>query len=646
MLPLWAVSLLWGCGGGWEQPQGEVPPGFRNLHDSVGMVGMQVCRSCHADVYESYIKTGMGRSFAPAVRERSSAEFGAHAAAVYDRKNDLYYRPFLQNDSLYIQEFRLWGRDTIHSRTEKIDFIIGSGHHTNSHLFWRNGYLHQAPITFYVQERRWDLAPGFEEYNERFGRWIASECLTCHNHYPKPVAGSENRYADIPLGIECERCHGAGGLHVREKLAGKLVDTAKGIDYSIVNPRHLPIELQMDLCQRCHLQGVAVLQPGRSFYDFKPGMALSSVFDVYLPRFADSHERFIMASQADRLRLSACYLQSGQLSCISCHNPHQDVHAKDKNRYNSSCTGCHHKGGSSKLAECSLPAAERAPYGDDCVRCHLPRSGSIDIPHVTISDHNISKSTALRRPDERGKPISPQERQAVARFLGLENLTNPRAGDLDYARGYLALYDKFVAEPYVLDSAGLRLRRVPDTEPGKRAVELHYWFARQAYPELLSAAARLPAKTPDEAWTEYRLGEAHYKLQQWQAAARHFRTAAEAMPEHLDFREKWGLALARCGDLEAAKTQLQAVLEAYPQRPLALTNLGFIYAQQNLQPIALQYYERALAADPDYEQALLNSAALLLRGGKAEQARERLRRLLQRQPQHAQALELWKLLGG
>ena len=319
---------MWFC-----SPEGEdnTANKFLNLNDSVEFVGMQMCRSCHNNVYDTYIHTGMGQSFGKADPLKSAASFDEHSV-VYDKTLDFYYKPFFKDSVMYVLEFRLNGNDTTHKRLEKIDYIIGSGHHTNSHMINRNGYLYQAPITYYTQDQKWDLAPGYESgNNQRFDRTIMSECLTCHNHTPTPASGSENKYHKIPLGIECEKCHGAGGLHVKEKLLGNHVDTSKFIDYSIINPKHLSIDLQMDLCQRCHLQGVAVLNSGKTFYDFKPGMKLSEVMNVFLPRFSDSDKRFIMASQADRLQMSDCFKISGKLSCINCHNPHHDVHSTSKN---------------------------------------------------------------------------------------------------------------------------------------------------------------------------------------------------------------------------------------------------------------------------------------------------------------------------
>ncbi|MBK7964483.1 MAG: hypothetical protein IPK10_03695 [Bacteroidetes bacterium] len=91
-----------------------------------------------------------------------------------------------------------------------------------------------------------------------------------------------------------------------------LIDTSKYIDYSIVNPSKLPIDLQFDLCQRCHIQGNVVLNEGKSFFDFKPGMKLSEVMNVFMPVYKDNEEQHIMASHAERLKLSKCFWQFRQ----------------------------------------------------------------------------------------------------------------------------------------------------------------------------------------------------------------------------------------------------------------------------------------------------------------------------------------------
>ena len=243
---------------------------WRNVYDtSAHYVGMQTCRGCHEPIYETFIQTGMGQSFGLATKEKSAADFTPAHAIVYDSALDYYYKPYWDHDSFYIMEFRVEDGDTVHKRVQKVNYIVGSGQHTNSHIFNTNGYLYQAPVTFYTQKHKWDLAPGFEKgASSRFQRLIELECMSCHNGYPDFVSNSENKYNLIKTGIDCERCHGPGSIHVAERQNNKPFDTSKGPDYTIVNPRRLPTELQNNVCQRCHLQGIAVLNDGKTFYDF------------------------------------------------------------------------------------------------------------------------------------------------------------------------------------------------------------------------------------------------------------------------------------------------------------------------------------------------------------------------------------------
>ena len=190
---------------------------------------------CHYDIHQSYMQTGMGQSIALSSKEKSAAILDENAVVI-DIYSGFSYHPYWNGDTLYLKEFL-----TAHKRIENIDYIIGSGHHTNSHLWQENGYLHQLPFTYYTQDGTLDLPPGFEQgNNSRFSRKIGLECMSCHNAYPDFIMGSENKYNHIPEGIDCERCHGAGGEHLKRMMAGELVDTSKYIDYSIVNPENFP----------------------------------------------------------------------------------------------------------------------------------------------------------------------------------------------------------------------------------------------------------------------------------------------------------------------------------------------------------------------------------------------------------------------
>ena len=124
---------------------------YLNHNDSVSYVGKETCKQCHFDIYNSYMETGMGQSFAVATKSKSVLA-DSNNPLIYDEIKNLYYQAIWKSDSLYILEFRLTNKDTTHNLLQKIDFVIGSGQHTNSHIFSINGYLHQAPYTFYTQQ--------------------------------------------------------------------------------------------------------------------------------------------------------------------------------------------------------------------------------------------------------------------------------------------------------------------------------------------------------------------------------------------------------------------------------------------------------------------------------------------------------------
>ncbi len=599
---------------------------FRNVRDSVAYVGMATCASCHANVHETFQHTGMGRSFDLATLKKTAATFGPQAV-VYDSPRNFYYHPFFKDSVMYVLEYRLGDDgDTIHHRLEKISYIVGSGQHTNSHIINENGYLYQAPVTWYTQEKRWDLAPGFKENNSRFGRWLTDECITCHNHLPEQVPGSMNRFSKMPTGIECERCHGPGKLHVEEKLRGLVVDTAKQADYSIVNPRRLPRDLQMDLCQRCHLQGVAVLNEGKTFFDFKPGMRLSEVLNVYLPRYTDSHEHFIMASQADRLRMSECFKNSPELSCITCHQPHRSVEITPISQYNNACLKCH------ATNACTEKPEPRASKSDNCVACHMPKSGSTDIPHVRITDHRIGL------PSQRDKSamtttVAPQKKA----FLGIQNLTKPNPSPLDMARGYLAMHDKYIASPVMLDSAAFYLSKSRGKPERLLPVKVHLLFLKQDWEGIL--AIKFPDGMKLDAWTAYRVGEACMNKGFAESALHWYDLAVQDYPLHLDFLEKKGAALLALKRIAEAKTVFENVLKLNPGRPIALLNLGYANVLTGNLPQGEKLYDQALALDPDYEQALVNKAALLIFQQKKPDAKRLLERVLRINPGNVQARE-------
>ncbi len=568
---LLAISLiLWQCQ--YEKEHYDESP-YRNLKPSVGYVGMQKCRKCHESVYQTFIQTGMGQSFDAATVQKSSADFSAEAAQVYDSFSDLHYHPFVRNDSIFVKEYRLAGTDTSYSRTEHIRYIVGSGQHTNSHMIEKNGYVYQAPITYYTQKGFWDMAPGFEGgNNSRFDRKIQLECMSCHNALPTMEQGSLNKFIEIGRGIDCERCHGPGQLHVQEKESGEIVDTAAGPDYSIVNPRRLSTELQNNVCMRCHLQGTTVLADGKTFYDFRPGMKLSQVMTTFLPKFEGGDDQMIMASHVERMMQSRCYLESGKLSCISCHDPHVSVKQTPIASFDKRCQSCHPQAQHTTVDAANL---------ENCTSCHMPKSGSTDIPHVAVTDHYIR---------------IPENDVKEAELQGIVSYNNLQPSDLTLARGYLEVYERNRPEPSLLDSAKRYLQAENLIENIRLA------FLQKNMNSVYSYARENQAADFSDAWTAYRLGEACFQKKDYSRATAYLGKAVEEMPLVTDFKIKLALSEMLSGNKEEAKIMLEEVSREDPNNYLSYYNLAIYYRNQKDMNKYLEYKMAAEKLNPDIEQ--------------------------------------------
>ena len=577
---------------------------FLNIDSSVGYVGMNQCAACHTQQYESFLKTGMGKSFSLALKGNSSSHFNK---SLYDSTLFFHYHPHWINDSLFVNEYQFLDNDTIHDLQYKIDYIIGSGHHTNSHLLENdNGYLYQAPFTYYTQDSILDFPPGFENNkNSRFSRKMGLECVACHNAYPDFVIGSENKYNSIPLGIDCERCHGPGELHVNQIKAGNIIDTANNVDYTIVNPSKLSIQLQNDLCARCHLQGNAVLQENKSFFDFRPGMYLKEIMDVYLPRYSNSDNEFIMASHVDRMQLSECYIQSNQeLSCVTCHNPHVSVKEVSNNFFNSRCFQCH--------SDNSCTESETNHFHNDCVKCHMSTSTTLDIPHVKITDHKIKIPT--EKIDSSGEVV----------FLGLECVNNTTPSIESVIQAYLQQYERFESYDYYLDSASVYLNEIDFRSKKGFYIHIYYLFLSENYNEILDKVKLIGVDvlfdnyltekdySNQDAWTSYRIGESFMKQNQSYDALQFYQKSIELAPYNLEFRNKYGVCLFENDKIDFAIDEFQFIISEDSGFVSAYTNLGYAYSSLGEYEKAFSYYNYALQLNPYHEKTLLNKISLHL----------------------------------
>jgi len=588
---------------------------YLNHNDTVDYVGLATCASCHEDKAKTFLHTGMGQSFHFATKQKSSADF-AKVHLVYDTLNNLYYKPFWKGNDLFFHEYRLEGSDTIHSRVEKIDYIIGSGQHTNSHLILRNGFVYQAPLTWYSQQKHWSLPPGFERGNNtKFSRIINEECMSCHNAMPEVEKGSDNKFTSIGTGIDCERCHGPGELHVNLRLKGKSIKSKEGIDRTIVNPSNLSWQKQVDLCQRCHLQGNAVLHADKSFKDFKPGMILSDYFDVFMPNHENEESGFIMASHAQRLQKSRCFIKSNggkaglSLTCITCHDPHVSVTETSNKHFNEACVSCHPKDDA-----CKGPIHLIKKNDNNCVKCHMPQSGTSDIPHVTVHDHNISK------------PIS-QPLPQKGKLKGLYCINNDHPTPETTIKAYLSYYEKFDQNKLYLEEARKLLNQNNHPE-----LEIYYWYLWGNNQKVIETA-KVKTKTQSDAWNNYRIGQSYLNINNYSQAELYIRKALQLQPVNFEFIYKLSVACHNSGKAIEEEQLLKEVIAYNPNHTQALNNLGFLYFKAGEMSKANRYYTLSLHTNPDFLPLLKNLFDYYQANSNRAKAVQMAKRIIQLEPE-------------
>ena len=599
-----AVLSVAACGGEGRQPSHAVAPPpeppsptFRNVATPTAYVGDAACTACHASAAAAYRQHPMAQSFhqfapLPPVAPLDSPLYNAATGFSYT---------VLRVGNQFFQEEYLEGPPPagkrLHDLRRRMDFVMGSGHVGRTYFTAQNGRLFQLPLTWYRQHG-WDFSPGYEINNARFDRVLPDRCLACHGSYPRPIPFLEGKYAALPPGIGCERCHGPGALHVAERRAGggRRVAAGPAYDNSIVNPARLPLERRLDVCEQCHVHtAVTVLREGRDAFSYLPSQRLSD--QVAFFKIAGSID---IVSHADRLRQSACFIATRAtarpLECATCHDPHRPPPSPaERSR---PCLTCHV---GAALAQRVAPAArpDHIPTAD-CVGCHMPRVKE-QVPHSVFTDHWIRLATAPAPPPPRrgAAPIEPYFERDRA---GPEAAIYQGMGAVVYA--------SLANDGRVLTRAAAFLQRAlgDDTTRG-------------------------------EAF--FLLGLAYQQMGKTDAALRALERAVRVDSNRPDRLQALARAYERAGRSPAAVTALyRRALELQPALAWIRADYAdFLHGQGwSFRADAEQAYRMALAEQPGLDESWFNLGVLLTEEGRLPEASDAFRTAVQLNPYLAEAL--------
>lgn len=567
---------------------------FRNVETATAYVGDEACRPCHAEAASVYRAHGMARSFhrwTPQTRIEAPLE-----EPLYQAPTGFYYSVVEVGDELYQEEYLIGpAGERLHTLRRRMDYVMGSGNVARTYFTEENGRLFQLPLTWY-REGEWDFSPGYELSNARFGRLMPDRCFACHSSYPQPILFLEGKYAELPPGIGCERCHGPGALHVRERSTGS--PTESTYDDTIVNPKHLPFERRLEVCEQCHVHTpVTVLREGRDAFGYLPSQPLSDHVAFFKPIGSID-----IVSHADRLRQSACFLATRAteqpLECATCHNPH--LPSPDLGAQNRLCQSCH---APAVLEKRLASSAARADHGTpaNCVACHMPKVKERTVPHGSFTEHWIrvispsSAPTGARRADDR--PVEPYfERDRTGPdaevYQGMgEVVYATLAPDARLLREAAEMLDRALGADTSRGEAhfllGLAYRQLGRTDDAIRALERSVRVDPDR-PQRLHALARAYESAGRDPATVERLYEQALELQP---------ALAWIGADYADF-------LQAQGRRQEAEEAYRAALSERPSLTVAAFNLGTLLTGMGRLSDASDAFREAVRLDPSLAEAL------------------------------------------
>ncbi len=558
-------------------------------------VGQQVCAACHPAITESYQQVGMARTFQP-IEEVVPIEDWEENNRYYHEPSDQHFLMTSRDGSFFQKRYQLDGDGReINAFEMEIDYALGSGFKERDYATrLPGGELVQMPVVWYGDEGAWSIAPGYDHPDhDGFRRRLTYRCMFCHAAYPQPGNTQGSYEAQTPLfepgvstGVDCERCHGPGGIHVRRASSGA---PDADIRESIVNPSRLDRDREMDVCLQCHLETTSTplpnstLKAGRGVFSFRPGEKLTDYAAYFdFPRGVGHDDDFNIVHQGYQLVRSACF-KGSEMTCVTCHDPHRTPEDRVK-FFKARCMECHDEG------SCALEETERtAANGDNCMSCHMPQRRTNDIVHVVMTDHYIQRFA----PEN---PLAPIEEK----------------DNLGY-RGDLVFYlPEENAELYM----GIGLVRGPDIQRGvqmlERAIDSDapttaepYFFLAAAYRELgrseraIDHYRRAIEIDPAYAEAHYNLGLIHLGDRRFDRALELFEDAIRLQPNRADNYVGAGVVLAQLGRLEDAKQSYLRALELDPLNTVALNNLGAQELRVGNRERAASYFRQVLRVEPN-----------------------------------------------
>ena len=574
-----------------------------------------LCADCHSEIFQSYQHVSMAKSFYDFDPNNSIESFEDNH--YFHERSGNHYEMNVVDGMFELTRYKQRPDGTrIIEHRQKAQYIVGSGNHVRTYLYRNdNGEMFQLPVVWYSQDKKWGMAPGYDELDHPdFARPITRHCMFCHNAYPTFEEGSDafgkpHLFPEsMPQGIGCQRCHGPGSEHVR--ISSESSDDSdplelKAIRGSIVNSSKLPPQLQDDVCNQCHFQPMSqrtsfIRRFGKNDYGFEPGQALNDFMVYFEPdRNNDLADHFEINHHPYRLYQSDCFVKSdGGIRCTHCHNPHSVVPKADRPKhYRTKCFSCHGP------EDCLDLEKGRSPQAD-CVACHMPERRTTDVIHVTMTDHKISRRPKLKNPTAPIEEIDVPIDMPIRQYAFGEKIPEGLKNIYEY---FGRVLDKDEAAASLLDQA------IKDSEKVHQTPKL---LLAQTYlqgQQFEKSAAIFADASDSSSYREINLGISALGIGQIATAIKHLENSTKIAPTSPEAWYNLGVAYSKNGEPKRAIQSLETAVKLRPGYTKARNKLGSVLAIENELALAKAEFEKAIEFDARNSEGYRKLSATLRR---------------------------------
>lgn len=305
-----------------------------SLDERGAFLGNEACVQCHQDQaiqntsrHARTLARVDAKKFAPLFR--SEVQYG-------DPLQGILYRTAVKDGRCVVEAVAM---DNSRKREAAAEWAFGSGDVGVTFIGNTDAGPTELRLSHFGRAKTWDFTPGQKigsPLKNPLGQTLTKreqvECFRCHT--TALVKEGEKLLPEKSLlGVGCESCHGAGRDHVDAVKRGEK-------DLKMRRLQEVKEHVALGLCGQCHRSPASV--------------------DLEDPATASQIPRM----QSVALSLSRCF-SVGKVTCMSCHDVHQNADDTPRKVYNQRCMSCHTPG---NQAQKSCPPR---PTGD-CVSCHMP----------------------------------------------------------------------------------------------------------------------------------------------------------------------------------------------------------------------------------------------------------------------------------